>query len=612
LDNVNKFYVLKKYFGYDNFREGQEPLIDAMLTGRDALGIMPTGAGKSLCYQIPAMLFDGLTLVISPLISLMKDQVNTLTRLGIDAAFLNSSLTSAQYAHAMKNATDGKYKIIYIAPERLMTDDFLTFAKQSPIKMVTVDEAHCISHWGQDFRPSYLEINRFIQELPNRPVVSAFTATATVRVRDDMVNALKLKDPLVLVTGFDRKNLRFEVRHPRKKYDMLINYLYDKNDGIGIIYCSARKTVDNLCEKLTQNGYKATRYHAGLSDSERIKNQEDFIHGRIPLMVATNAFGMGIDKPDISFVLHYNMPQDMESYYQEAGRAGRDGQPADCLLFFNAQDIRTNTFLIENGEPNEDIDEKTRQTVITSARQRLREITAYCHTGDCLREYILKYFGETPPKECQNCGNCGAEMESADITVDSQKILSCIARAKERYGLKNIIDCLRGSQNKKITQFGLDKLSTYGIMKDTPEKRIRDITYYLIQNGYIRITSDDEFPIAKLGPQSREVLNGKVSLIMKLPKTIPGDSPETEASIKSGPSNPALMDALKKLRLSIAQREKVPAFVIFSGASLTDMCKRLPQNGREFLQVHGVGQVKNERYGEAFIQEIKEFVCQTV
>ena len=392
--------LLKQYFGYDEFRQGQEQLIEAALNGQDVLGIMPTGAGKSLCFQIPALMMDGITLVISPLISLMKDQVGTLNQAGIHAAFLNSSLTQGQYHTALKYAMQGRYKIIYVAPERLETEDFINFALNSGVKisMLAVDEAHCVSQWGQDFRPSYLKILEFLKKLPYRPVLTAYTATATAEVRDDIMDILNLRDPFVLTTGFDRENLYYAVKRPRDKYRELLSYLKEKEEKMpgssGIIYCLSRKNVEEVCYQLREDGFSVTRYHAGLSDEERKENQEDFIYDRKQIMVATNAFGMGIDKPDVRFVVHYNMPKNMESYYQEAGRAGRDGEPAECILYYAPIDNRTNRFLIENGEENEELDAITKQIVMERDWERLRQMTFYCYTKECLRHYILNYIGE--------------------------------------------------------------------------------------------------------------------------------------------------------------------------------------------------------------------------
>ena len=455
------YQILKEYFGYKEFRDGQKNMIQALLAGQDALGIMPTGAGKSLCFQIPALLFPGITLVVSPLISLMNDQVRALIQSGVAAAYLNRSLTERQYLKALQNARAGKYKIIYVSPERLTTEGFQAFAQAAEISMVAVDEAHCVSQWGQDFRPSYLQVPDFIRSLPQRPVVSAFTATATQTVKEDIIRILELQSPVETATGFDRKNLYYEVQHPADKQTALLNLVRRYEDTSGIVYCSTRKKVEEVCDLLQRNGHLATRYHAGLSEEERRQNQEDFLFDRQTVMVATNAFGMGIDKSNVHYVIHYNMPKDMESYYQEAGRAGRDGQPANCILLYHGQDVVTNQFLIEHAQENEQLDEETYRQVQRKERERLRKITFYCHTQDCLRKYILAYFGEHHTGFCGNCYNCGDHFERTDITVDAQIILSCVKRTGERFGLSIIVDVLRGAKNEKIFRLGLDKQSTY-------------------------------------------------------------------------------------------------------------------------------------------------------
>ena len=411
---MDKYQVLKKYFGYDSFREGQEKLIDGLLTGQDVFGIMPTGAGKSLCYQIPALMFQGITLVISPLISLMKDQVAALNQAGVYAAYLNSSLTQGQYFKALDFARKGKYKIIYVAPERLLTESFLDFAIHADISFISVDEVHCVSQWGQDFRPSYLKIVEFIDRLPRRPVVGAFTATATQPVREDVTRILQLRNPRIVTTGFDRSNLYFEVRTAKDKMEQVLRLLQEHEGESGIIYCITRKLVEEVYENLKARGIAVTKYHAGLSDEERRTNQDDFIYDRCSLMVATNAFGMGIDKPDVRFVIHYNMPKNMESYYQEAGRAGRDGEPSSCILLYSGQDVRTNQFFIENNRENEELSETELEEVIAKDRERLKKMTYYCYTKDCLREYMLGYFGEPAKGYCGKCSNCQQKYDELD------------------------------------------------------------------------------------------------------------------------------------------------------------------------------------------------------
>ena len=609
IGHADKYSILKQYFGYERFREGQEWLIDNVLAGKDVVGIMPTGAGKSICFQVPALMKSGIALVISPLISLMKDQVSSLTQAGVSAAYINSSLTPAQNETVLEKAKKGAYKILYVAPERLLTGSFIYFAQNAELSLMTVDEAHCISQWGHDFRPSYVKIAEFIDGLKRRPAVAAFTATATAEVRDDIVRLLRLDHPEVLVTGFDRKNLYFEVQKPKNKFNALIDFLRNKRDKSGIVYCATRKTTDEVFQKLSENGYGATRYHAGLTDEERKCNQDDFIFDRKQIIVATNAFGMGIDKSNVSYVVHYNMPKNIESYYQEAGRAGRDGGPADCILFYSGQDVRTNQYFIEKGNSAEDIEEETKQQILERDRRRLKEMTFYCHTNDCLREYILKYFGERAENYCGNCGNCSGNYENIDITQETQKILSCIARSGQKYGIKTVIDMLRGRKSEAILKRGLDKLSTYNIMEKESEDRIRTIINHLILNGYIRVT-DDEYPIAQLDGKAPAVLFEGKHVCMKLAKETEKETEKKKEKARGGTDavNPGLLEKLKKLRLLIAAAQKVPAFVIFSDAALSDMCKRMPKNEDEFLQVSGVGKMKLERFGKQFLKVIAGYV----
>ena len=602
----DKYGVLKEYFGHDSFREGQDRITDSLLGGRDVLGIMPTGAGKSICYQVPALMFEGVTVVVSPLISLMKDQVSALVQSGVAAAYINSSLTHAQYLKVLQNTENGKYKIIYVAPERLCAPAFLEICRSLSISMVAVDEAHCVSQWGQDFRPSYLKIPDFIESLPSRPVVGAFTATATGTVREDIKNLLKLRSPLVVATGFDRPNLFFSVMHPNKKSIALMKLIKERKGESGIVYCSTRKAVEEVCELLNKNGFTATRYHAGLDEDERRLNQDDFVYDRAPIMVATNAFGMGIDKSNVSFVIHYNMPKNMESYYQEAGRAGRDGRNADCILLYSSKDVRTNQFLINNSEPNPDLTEDEQEEVRRRDRERLKQITFYCTTHKCLRKFILEYFGDKSPERCCKCSNCLSNHENTDITVDAQKIMSCVARTGQRYGKKVICDVLRGSKNERLISAGLSRQSTYGIMADCTEKRLRDIIEYLCENGYMT-AEGDEYPILRLTPKSRGVLTGSETLRMML--EIPQKKKASSAkSAALSPADEKLLTALKELRKSLAMRQSVPAYVVFGDATLMDMCRIKPKNRDEFMEVSGVGQRKAIRYGEVFLATIAEFL----
>ena len=592
--------ILKQYFGYDKFRTGQLEIIDAILQNKDALAIMPTGAGKSLCFQVPAMLLDGITLVVSPLISLMQDQVNTLVQAGIPAAYINSSLSSAQSYKVLSNAKNGAYKIIYVAPERLELSSFQDLLKTQRIAMVAVDEAHCISHWGQDFRPSYLHISDFVKFLPTRPILTAFTATATDIVKDDIIKLLGLFNPFTRSTGFNRANLYFEVRHPNKKFAELTDYLSlaDNKTKSGIIYCATRKTVDQITDKLISTGIPATRYHAGMTQNDRTRAQQDFLYDRIPLIVATNAFGMGIDKSNVSFVVHYNMPKNMESYYQEAGRAGRDGSPAKCILLFNRQDIMINRFLIESSEADEDI--KTRDY------RRLREMEAYCTTSSCLRQYILNYFQDEEKYECDYCSNCNTNQEMVDVTIDAQKILSCIHRMKGRFGQAMVIDVLRGAKTKKVLDANMDKLKTYGVMEDRHQADIRHIIHYLIGSGYIRVVGD-RYPVIQTTEMANNVLYNKELVNMPIFETTK-QSTSTKQGVNAANQDQysELFKQLKALRLSLASDEGVPAFVIFSDATLYDMCAKLPANEKEFLNVSGVGEVKLKKYGHAFLEVIEE------
>lgn len=602
---MNKYQLLKQYFGYENFRDGQEFLIDHLLNGNDVLGVMPTGAGKSICFQIPALMFEGITLVISPLISLMKDQVNALTQVGIKAAYINSSLSASQYDLVIQRARNNEYKIIYVAPERLMSESFIRFANSMKISMVAVDEAHCISQWGQDFRPSYSKIVEFIQTLRQRPRISAFTATATKQVREDIKAILQIESAKVLVTGFDRRNLYFEVQRPKRKMDALLDFLKDKKDQVGVIYCSTRKNVEEVCEELQAQNFSITRYHAGLSDEERKMNQDDFIFERVQMIVATNAFGMGIDKSNVSFVVHYNMPKNLESYYQEAGRAGRDGQEANCVLFYSGQDVRTNLYFIENGNDHEDMEEETKKILQERDRKKLKEMTMYCQTNECLRAYILRYFGEQSENYCGKCSSCLTNYENVDVTIDAQQILSCVVRMGERYGVNTVIDVLKGSKKERIIRNGLDRLSTYGISKISANK-LHDIVNYLVLGHYLRVTND-EYPIVKLDINAPKILRTREQISMKLPKEIEVAQILMDGQL-SKQINATLLAKLKVLRLEIANTQKVPAFVIFTDSTLIDMSLKLPVDESAMLAVSGVGEVKYQRYGQQFLEIIHEYL----
>lgn len=604
---MDKFELLHRVFGYPAFRPGQEALIDGALEGRDVFGIMPTGGGKSMCYQIPALLLPGVTLVISPLISLMRDQVMALKTAGVPAAYINSTLTGPQMQAVYRNLLDGRYKIVYLAPERLDYPGFGNVASQLEISFMAVDEAHCISQWGQDFRPSYLRIVNFIRDLPRRPVVGAFTATATDQVRRDVERILELRDPVRMVTGFDRPNLYFEVSHPELKDRELKRILATKAGKSSIIYCATRKKVESVCEMLQDLGYAATRYHAGLEEKERTANQEDFLYDRKTIMVATNAFGMGIDKSNVSFVIHYNMPKSMEAYYQEAGRAGRDGGAADCILLYSAGDVQTARFLIDNGNDNEEMDPQQRALVRQQDMKRLDAMVAYCKCTSCLRGYILEYFGQNHPEVCGNCGNCREGLETVDITRESQMILSCVKRIQDKLGysvgLSLVSKTLRGSPDRQIREKGLSELSTFGLMKGRGLSEIRNMANTLEGEGYLK--TDMEHQTLGLTEKAAQVLyHGKTVTMLVEKRELPRPGSGTPAPTGA---EGALFDALKELRLEVARESGVPAYVVFSNATLTDMAKKKPKTMTEFKRVSGVGEIKAQWYGERFLERIRRF-----
>lgn len=600
--------ALKILFGYDSFRAGQKSVIDNILAGRDAFAVMPTGAGKSVCYQIPAVLLPGITLVISPLISLMQDQVKALNEAGVQAAFINSSLSEKDYNETIRKARQGTYKIIYIAPERLVTEGFLALAKSVPVSMVTVDEAHCISQWGQDFRPSYMKIVEFVKILEKRPIISAFTATATETVREDIICTLGLQNPFTLVNGFDRENLFFQVDKPKNKEQYILKYISEHSGDSGIIYCATRKNVDNIYELLKGKGVSVGKYHAGMSAEERKKMQDDFVFDYTSIVVATNAFGMGIDKSNVRFVIHYNMPQSMENYYQEAGRAGRDGLDAKCILLFSPQDIVINRFLLDHKEM-QDLDPADRETVRERDVRRLQVMERYCYTTECLRNYILKYFGENPEKPCQDCGNCLREFETLDMTEAAKKVINCVYEAKGRYGKQIIIDTVAGAKTARLEEIGTVRYKSYGVLAGTNKNLLRRLIEQLVLEGYLRV---GDYQVLKLGDISG-LKNPEASVFVKI--TDEDKQPEKTAKTKKKAksvetltsSGYKLFERLKKLRLEIAREESMPPYIIFSDKTLIDMAAKMPASKPEMLDVSGVGENKFAKYGERFLEVIEEY-----
>ncbi len=597
---MTKEEALKTYFGYDAFRGGQEPVIDTLLSGRDALAIMPTGAGKSVCYQVPALLLPGITLVISPLVSLMRDQVTQLVQMGVPAAFLNSSLTFRQYLLALSRAKEGRYKIIYVAPERLETEGFLDFACHADISLVAVDEAHCISQWGQDFRPSYLHIPAFLEKLGRRPPLGAFTATATPEVREDIEKLLGLRDPLRVTTGFDRKNLYFEVQEPADKRSALLELVRSRPDKCGIVYCSTRKTVEEVCGLLQEAGVSATRYHAGLEPEERQRNQEDFLYDRARVMVATNAFGMGIDKSDVRYVIHYNMPKDIESYYQEAGRAGRDGLPSSCILLYSGRDVRTAQFLIEHGESREELDAETAERLRERDMLRLRKMVGYCRTRRCLRQYILQYFGETAPDTCDTCWNCLHNFEEVDIGREARAILRCVMETGQHFGVSVIAETLCGAESDKVRKYHMDEEATYGLLRDMTQKEVRDRIRFLIDEGVLAL-SPGPYPVVLLGERAEDAVLG--GLYMRAVKE------ERPAARRPVPeeldgAQAELFGRLRALRARLARRQGIPAYAVFSDKTLRELAVVRPRTLEELKSVSGIGDAKARKYGKQVLEEI--------
>lgn len=580
--------ILQKFYGYEDFRPGQKKVVESLLNRNDTVAIMPTGAGKSICFQIPALLFEGITLVISPLISLMKDQVDSLRQLGIAAVYINSSVSKAQLYKDLQDISAGFYKIIYIAPERLTSEYLPDSFKSLNISMVAVDEAHCLSQWGHDFRPSYRNILNFTNSLRIKPIISAFTATATPEVKTDIINLLGLKQPNVFVTGFDRPNLYFSVLRGEVKDKFVIDYVKKHQDEAGIIYVGTRKDVDALQVLLEIKGIKAGRYHAGMTDEERNQMQEDFLYDNLSVMVATNAFGMGIDKPNVRYVIHYNMPKNMEAYYQEAGRAGRDGLSGNCILLYSPQDTQLQKFLISKSTESE-----IRQQL---EYKRLQSMVDYCHTPQCLRAFILHYFGEFDVEEhCDNCSNCKLEGELIDITIDAQKVLSCVYRMHERFGVKMIAEVLKGSKSAKVKQFNFERLSTYGLMKERKLKDISDLILRLSAMQYLDIT-ESQYPVVTLNELSWQVLRGQKKVWQKM------------VIVKKAKAKGELFEALRSLRKELATKEKLPPYMIFSDATLTQMATDKPTDLELMKNIRGVGEFKLQKYGEEFLTVIKSYI----
>ena len=597
--------VLQQTYGYDSFRPGQKELTEAVLSGRDVMGIMPTGAGKSICYQIPSLMFSGLTIVISPLISLMLDQVLSLKEYGIRAAFLNSTLTPGQQQTVLNRAANGAYQIMYVAPERLSAPSFITFCRNYDIPFIAVDEAHCISQWGHAFRPDYLRIKPFIEELPYRPIVGAYTATATVKVREDIVRSLGLDHPLIHVNSFDRPNLYFDVASGNKQ-QILLRFLNKHAGSSGIVYCSTRKDVESICDMLIRNGHDATRYHAGLTDKERTQNQNDFLYDRRQVMVATNAFGMGIDKSNVSYVVHYSMPKNIESYYQEAGRAGRDGSPADCLLLYSPSDVKLNEFLIEKSlSENENLSEEERAFRMEHEKDLLRAMTFYAVSTECFRMQILRYFGENSVP-CGHCGNCDNLYEDVDISSKLRIIMLAVREMEERgrcFGKTTLRDFFKGSKARTILDKGMDKLYGYGKLAHVPGDRIYQILDWAVQNNWLTVTGSD-YPVIRLGAVESSYWTGdekKITARFPLPRE------EKKASQPKADASGSLFEALRRLRKEIADQQHVPAFVIFSDATLTDMARKQPETMDQLLSVRGVGQYKAGQYGRRFIECIRHY-----
>lgn len=624
--------ALKQYFGYDSFRPGQQGIVDALLDGRDVLGVMPTGAGKSVCYQIPAALTPGVTIVISPLISLMRDQVDALNDLGLPAAFVNTTQTPDEQAMVFAQAAAGQLKLLYVAPERLETGRFRDFAARTPISLIAVDEAHCVSQWGQDFRSSYLGIGDFIVGLPKRPPVGAFTATATERVRRDIVGLLGLRNPAVTVTGFDRPNLYFDVVKLETKYKAawVANYVAAHPDESGIIYCATRKTTEALAATLNQMGHAAVAYHGGMSSDAREAAQHDFITDKVSVVVATNAFGMGIDKSDVRYVIHHNLPESIEAYYQEAGRAGRDGEPSRCTLLWNESDIVTRRRLLDSDYENERMTPEDQEIVRQSKRRLLDGMVGYCRTADCLHRYMTRYFGQeitptdapsdTHEDKCGACSNCESTFETIDVTIVAQAISRCVHDVNQRVGSGKIVKILRGSKAQELAWLNPEQMPTFGMLKDVNEARVRDVLSQMATDGYLFI-AEGRMPIVMFGARAAETtapdfhyeikrVERKSASVSSRHGGVASESASASAAMESyipDDDEEALFQKLRELRRTIAQEIGKPPYIVFSDKTLRDMARIKPITNAQFLAVNGVGQHKLDLYGKRFMEAVASF-----